>query len=278
MSRNDLLIVVALPLVAALLAVTFGVVLPKLRRRRRGSIPVVIAPFEASAPVPPRPSRAPSDRSAARSFAPTENVRTTEGAAAPKGEPHATPLTEARPPRPTAPARGNLAVVSSSDLAPTAGTAQPPAEATPAETARPRLEVVTAETNTVSPARPVPHRPRTAVEGTLQFLPGRLEIIEGRDVGQEVRFVRTPGTPTTEVTFGRLEGEPYRHVQLHEPTVSRLHAKITQEDRRWRLTNLSGTNPVVVNATPLEGEGASVVLSEGDRIEMGEVVFRFRAK
>lgn len=138
--------------------------------------------------------------------------------------------------------------------------------------------MVTAETNTVSPARPVPHRPRTAVEGTLQFLPGRLEIIEGRDVGQEVRFVRTPGTPTTEVTFGRLEGEPYRHVQLHEPTVSRLHAKITQEDRRWRLTNLSGTNPVVVNATPLEGEGASVVLSEGDRIEMGEVVFRFRAK
>lgn len=138
--------------------------------------------------------------------------------------------------------------------------------------------MVTAETAAVGQAKSATARARPAVEGTLQFLPGRLEIIEGRDVGQEIRFVRTPGASTTEVTFGRLEGEPYRHVQLHEPTVSRLHAKMTQEDRRWRLTNLSGTNPVVVNSTPLEGEGASVVLSEGDRIEMGEVVFRFRAK
>ena len=116
------------------------------------------------------------------------------------------------------------------------------------------------------------------MEGTLQFLPGRLEIVEGREVGQEVRFVRQPGAPTTEITFGRMEGEPYRHVQLHEPTVSRLHAKLTLEDRQWRLTNLSGTNPVVVNSAPMEGVDASLVLSEGDRIEMGEVVFRFRSK
>jgi hypothetical protein len=116
------------------------------------------------------------------------------------------------------------------------------------------------------------------LDGTLQFLPGRLEVVEGRDVGQEIRFVRQPGEEATVVTFGRSEGAPYRHVQLHEPTVSRVHARMSLEDKRWRLTNMSTTNPVVVNGQPLEGEGASMVLTEGDRVEMGEVVFKFRAK
>jgi hypothetical protein len=50
---------------------------------------------------------------------------------------------------------------------------------------------------------------------------------------------------------------------------------------RWRLENLSATNPVVVNGKPLaagESPGCSVLLDEGDRIEMGEVVFRFHEK
>jgi hypothetical protein len=50
---------------------------------------------------------------------------------------------------------------------------------------------------------------------------------------------------------------------------------------RWRLENLSATNPVIVNGKPLDPEGgprASVILSEGDRIEMGEVAFVFRAR
>lgn len=50
---------------------------------------------------------------------------------------------------------------------------------------------------------------------------------------------------------------------------------------RWRLDNLSTTNPVIVNGKPLDPEGgsrASVILSEGDRIEMGEVAFVFRAR
>ena len=35
--------------------------------------------------------------------------------------------------------------------------------------------------------------------------------------------------------------------------------------KRWRLTNMSNTNPVVVNGQPLEGEDASLVLTEGDQ-------------
>ena len=135
-------------------------------------------------------------------------------------------------------------------------------------------------------------------DGTLQFLPGRLEVIAGRDAGQEIRFVRTPGPDGTRVTFGRAEGAPYRHVQLREPTVSRAHARMTLENgsggsgskrgptghangMRWRLENLSATNPVVVNGRPLAtdgGDDGSVALGEGDRIEMGEVIFRFHER
>jgi hypothetical protein len=135
-------------------------------------------------------------------------------------------------------------------------------------------------------------------DGTLQFLPGRLVIAGGRDAGHEIRFVRTSGPDGTRVTFGRAEGAPYRHVQLREPTVSRAHARMALEQAggsngspsrgtegdatpRWRLENLSSTNPVVVNGTPLDADGgsnSSVILSDGDRIEMGEVAFVFRAR
>jgi len=130
-------------------------------------------------------------------------------------------------------------------------------------------------------------------DGTLQFLPGRLEVISGRDAGHEIRFVRTPGPDGTRITFGRADGVPYRHIQLREPTVSRSHARMTLEagvgvlDTRgaaqpgWRLENLSATNPVVVNGRALAsdgGGGSGVALREGDRIEMGEVVFRFHEK
>lgn len=134
-------------------------------------------------------------------------------------------------------------------------------------------------------------------DGTLQFLPGRLEIAAGRDAGQEIRFVRTGGPDGTVITFGRADGPPYRHVQLREPTVSRSHARMVLEQTGsgqssasrnpaangsyWRLENLSSTNPVVVNGRSLDPKGGamnSVILSEGDRIEMGEVAFVFRER
>lgn len=114
-----------------------------------------------------------------------------------------------------------------------------------------------------------------ASDGTLQFLPGRFVVIEGVDMGQEVRFVRTPGPDGTSITFGRSDGPSYRHVTLNAATVSRQHARISLEGRKWRLINLSKTNPVVLNGGALDGEGGSVLLNDGDRVEMGEIVFRF---
>ena len=68
------------------------------------------------------------------------------------------------------------------------------------------------------------------------------------------------------------------------PNLAQRRCRVAYEasqDRRWRLENLSTTNPVIVNGKPLDPEGgprASVILSEGDRIEMGEVAFVFRAR
>ncbi len=111
-------------------------------------------------------------------------------------------------------------------------------------------------------------------DSTLQFLPGRLEIIVGGEVGREIRFVRTPGRDPVDVTFGRHDGPPYRHVQLHDATVSRAHARLRFRDGQWLLSNLSETNPVTRNGVIVD-RGVDLPLAEGDRIEMGEVVFRF---
>ena len=113
-------------------------------------------------------------------------------------------------------------------------------------------------------------------DSTLQFLPGKLEIIGGPDVGRDIRFVRTPGRDAIDVTFGRNEGPPYRHVQLHDATVSRAHARMRFRDGRWLLSNLSDTNPVLRNGLIVD-DAEDHPLVEGDRVEMGEVVFRFHS-
>jgi hypothetical protein len=112
-------------------------------------------------------------------------------------------------------------------------------------------------------------------EGTLQFLPGRLEIVSGPDRGRDVRFVRTGGEQHPEVTFGRSEGPAYRHVQLMARTVSRQHAAMSLIDGHWQLKNMSATNPVLLNGRSLEAGEVAPLLVEGDRIEMGEIVFLF---
>ena len=119
------------------------------------------------------------------------------------------------------------------------------------------------------------HRP---ADGTLQFLQGFLEVVGGPDAGHEVRFVRPGLGDKADITFGRKEGPPYRHVQLLEPTVSRTHARLSPEGERWRLTNLSRTNPVVVNGRPLDGVNSAHLLADDDLVEMGALVFRFHAR
>lgn len=141
---------------------------------------------------------------------------------------------------------------------------------TPARAPAPPPEVEP-EVEAVAEARPAAHDDRT-----LQILPGRMEVVDGEQRGRQIRFVRTPGR-IPEVTFGRGEGPPHLYVRLRSPTVSREHARIRYADGGWSIWNLSRTNPVLVNGSEVGSEDGQR-LQEGDRVEMGEVVLRFRER
>jgi hypothetical protein len=117
----------------------------------------------------------------------------------------------------------------------------------------------------------------TPPPGTLKLLPGRLEIISGEDTVKEIRFYKPKTQQEPGITFGRSTGPAYTHVQLKPMTVSAKHAKILYTGEAFILTNYSATNPTIINDRPMDAN-ASKELKEGDKIEMGEVVFVFHAK
>jgi hypothetical protein len=111
----------------------------------------------------------------------------------------------------------------------------------------------------------------------VQFLPGRLEVVSGPDQGREVRFVRTgPGDGLEISSAAARAAVPAR--AAHARTVSRQHAAMMLADGHWGLRNLSATNPVLLNGRALEAGEIAPLLVEGDRIEMGEVVFVFHER
>lgn len=137
----------------------------------------------------------------------------------------------------------------------------------------------------VDPIEPVePVDPDSASNETVQFLrpgdealqllPARFEVVSGISPPQVIRFVRVPGQPP-EMIIGREAASSPQQVTLTSSTVSRRHARVSYSDGRWLVTNLSHTNPVVVNDHALaEFEGPRPLL-DGDRIELGDVVLRF---
>lgn len=119
---------------------------------------------------------------------------------------------------------------------------------------------------------------RRPIDEPVQILPGRLEIVAGEPARDDIRFVGRMGE-TARITIGRAPGSAQRVVTLHSPTVSRRHARMEFGDGHWTITNLSKTNPVVVNEDMLAPDGSvGRVLVEGDRIELGEVVLRFHER
>jgi hypothetical protein len=111
-------------------------------------------------------------------------------------------------------------------------------------------------------------------DSTLQLLPGRLEPANA-GMGQEIRFVRVPGT--NRFTFGRNGGPAHTHIQLQSATASRMHAYMVFEAGRWQVGNMSQTNHVVVNGSPLRSD-APRLLEDGDQLEFGELTFVFRKR
>lgn len=118
---------------------------------------------------------------------------------------------------------------------------------------------------------------RRPVEEPVQLLPGRLEVVSGDTVHREIRFVRIPGEPM-QVILGRDAGPSPQYVALKSGTVSRQHARLAFNNGRWSVSNLSKTNPVVVNEEELSHVSGERSLDDGDRLELGEVVLRFHAR
>lgn len=114
------------------------------------------------------------------------------------------------------------------------------------------------------------------VDEPMQLLPGRLQVIAGEPVTEDLRFFSRLGEPPR-IVVGRDTGAPHRHITLRSPTVSRRHARIDFDNGNWTITNLSQTNPVIVNDRVLTNGGSARKLADGDRIELGEVALRFRS-
>jgi hypothetical protein len=114
-------------------------------------------------------------------------------------------------------------------------------------------------------------------EEPVQILPGRLEVLSGEPKHREIRFVRAPGEPP-ELILGREAGRSPQTVALHSDTVSRRHARFAYSNGRWAVRNLSRTNPVVVNDERIMDDSIERPLADGDRLELGEVVLRFRSR
>lgn len=114
-------------------------------------------------------------------------------------------------------------------------------------------------------------------EEPVQILPGRLEVLSGESKHREIRFVRSPGEPA-ELILGREPGRSPQTIALQSDTVSRRHARFAYSNGRWAVANLSRTNPVVVNDERLADNSIERPLADGDRVELGEVVLRFRSR
>jgi len=113
-------------------------------------------------------------------------------------------------------------------------------------------------------------------DDVVQLLPGHLEVLSGDSRHQEIRFVRVQGQQP-QLILGRNPGRSPQHIALNSSTVSRQHARLAFSAGKWAVANLSKTNPVVVNDQELSNLDGERQLSDGDRIELGEVVLRFHA-
>lgn len=114
--------------------------------------------------------------------------------------------------------------------------------------------------------------------GTLKVLKGRMEIVDGETQLKEIRFYSLPQQTSLEFSFGRNPGEPYKHIQVNHPTVSRDQARLLYNNGSYTLINKA--DPVSKNATKINDEEIPInearILKDGDKITMGVVSMIYR--
>lgn len=90
--------------------------------------------------------------------------------------------------------------------------------------------------------------------------------------------IRTPGADVTEFPLGErsivIGRSAACDLTLESPYVSRQHLRLDPQAEDWMLTNLSRTNPVVVNGQRVEGQR---VLRPGDEIHVADIALEFQS-
>ncbi|MDQ7824571.1 MAG: FHA domain-containing protein [Candidatus Eremiobacteraeota bacterium] len=97
-----------------------------------------------------------------------------------------------------------------------------------------------------------------------------LEVLKGRERGQTFRLTADM------ITVGRrlaVKEKKHNWILLDEPSLSRIHAQLLWDDtvRSYLIVHKSSVKPTIVNGREIK----QAVLSHQDRIQMGEVAFRF---
>jgi pSer/pThr/pTyr-binding forkhead associated (FHA) protein len=94
----------------------------------------------------------------------------------------------------------------------------------------------------------------------------KLHVLEGKQKGREI--------PLPETIF--LIGRDHQcHLRPHCELVSKLHCAIAAWAGRVRVRDLKSRNGTFLNGRPINGE---VVVRDGDRLQVGTLVFAFRIK
>ncbi len=108
------------------------------------------------------------------------------------------------------------------------------------------------------------------VEGEERVQPaparGASLVISSDDVGER----RTVRLSAQVVTIGRL---PECEVVLRDPSASRRHAQIREQEGTYTLTDLGSTNGTMLNGQTVQARE----LTDGDRIRIGTTILEFHA-
>ncbi len=97
-----------------------------------------------------------------------------------------------------------------------------------------------------------------------------LRITRGPQQGQVFTLLKE------ELYIGRSTPSANWEIALQDPTVSRPHAFLARDGRRWKLFDLGSINGTAVNNQPVTG-GKARLLRDGDRINFGGTLTVFYA-
>ena len=116
-------------------------------------------------------------------------------------------------------------------------------------------------------------RPSSIVpDTTYKSLPGKLVLQKNKKILQIIDLYQT--TAQACFTIGRSMGPLTQHITIDDETVSMQQAKIEYINNKFIFTNLSRTNPSIVDGVQL-AKNQTVELAHDSTIVMGEIVAKF---